>query len=419
MAALIPFPFIIAGLASVFERADMLCFCFGTALGIVSWGLGQLFGYLLTKSENKGVLYLVRIGLWASCGALAFLAEAYLFCTAEEQRLSVMLTPAAVILWCWFGFRFGSKQQLMPTAMIGIYCAEAAVMYPITDSFEEKSRTGRIAILAITAVIIVCGVLLFNRRQLNSFSNMGKGRNRLISRTTLRFNTKTSLAFSGIILFMFFFAGYGARWLWDGVKTVIKFILYLLSRFSMEGEDSGGRELLPIDVSENTRIDTAPFWTIVVIATVILTVILLRKTIMTAIREFIEDFKKRFGKPASRTEEAQYIDVYRSTETGSFRTGTFKKAVRAFKREKEPTKKFRLGYKAFMIRIDEKAEKNTPSDTTRIHLEKGRKVTDFEKLEEVIDVYCNIRYGEGKAEEKDCEIMKKLIDNIGSTRKKV
>ena len=414
MAVIIPFPFIIAGFVSVFEKADYLCFCYGTALGILSWLLGQLFGFLLKKSRNKGSLYLIRWGLFILCGAFIVLAELYLF-TFEKQSLSVMFIPAAAILWCWFGFRFGSGQTLMPVSVVGIYCVEAAFMYPITDSLEEKSNAGRVTILAITAVIIVCGVLFFNRRQLNNLSNMGKNRNRPITKATLRFNTKTALAFSGIILFMFFFAGFGARWLWDGAKAVIRFILYLLTGNPFEvGEDDSYGEL-PIPEEPPVGIDTSAFWTTVVIAAVVLVIVLLHKPIMELIREFIEDFKKRFGKAPVSSEEAHYVDTYLNTGTRSYRRNTFKRAVKAFKREKELTKKYRLGYKAFMVVIDEKSDSSSPSDTAKVHLEKGREITDFGELENVVERYCEIRYGGRKAAAGDCELMEKFLNYLRKT----
>lgn len=411
MAVIIPFPFIIAGFVSVFEKADYLCFCYGTALGILSWLLGQFFGFLLKKSRNKGSLYLIRWGLFIVCGAFIVLAELYLF-TFEKQNLSTMLTPAAAILWCWFGFRFGSGQTLMPVSVVGIYCVEAAFMYPITDSFEEKSIVGRVTILAITAVMIVCGVLLFNRRQLNNLSNMGKNRNRPITKATLRFNTKTSLIFSGIILFMFFFAGFGARWLWEGVKEIIRFILYLLAGNPLESGEDDSYSDLPIPDEPPAGIDTSAFWTAAVIIAVILVIVLLRKSIMEFIREFIEYFKKRFGKDATPNEEAHYIDTYLNTETRSYRRNTFKRAVKAFKREKELTKKYRLGYKAFMVVIDEKSDSSSPSDTAKVHLEKGREITDFGELENVVERYCEIRYGGRKAAAGDCELMEEFLNYL-------
>lgn len=414
MAIIIPFPFIIAGFVSVFGKADYLCFCYGTALGILSWLLGQFFGYLLKKSPNKGLLYLIRCGVFIFCGALIFLAELYLF-IFEKQSLSVMFAPAASILWCWFGFRFGSGQTLMPVSMVGIYCVEAAFMYPITDSLEEKGNWGRVTILVITAVMIVCGVLFFNRRQLNNLSNMGKNRNRPITKATLRFNTKTALAFSGIILFMFFFAGFGARWLWEGAKAVIRFILYLLAGNPLEtGEDDSYGDLA-IPEETPVRIDTSAFWTALVIVSVILVIVLLHKPIMEFIREFIEDFKKRFGKAVVSSEEAHYVDTYLNTETQPYRRNTFKRAVKAFKREKELTKKYRLGYKAFMAAIDEKSESSNPSDTAKVHLEKGRKITDFGELENVVERYCEIRYGGRKAAEGDCELMETFLNYLRKT----
>lgn len=410
MAVIIPFPFIIAGFVSAFEKADYLCFCYGTALCIFGWLLGQFFGYLLKHSPKKSTLYLIRCGLFILCGALIFLAETYLF-IFEKPSLSVMLTPPAAILWCWFGFRFGSGQPLIPVSAVGIYCVEAAFMYPITDTLEEKGNGGRTAILAITAVMIVCGVLFFNRRQLNTLSNMGKNRNRPIAKATLRFNTKTALTFSGMILFMFFFAGFGARWLWEGVREIIRFILYLLAGNPLiEGEDDAYGEL-PVP-EKPMGIDTRAFWTAVVIIAVVLVILLLLKPIIAFIREFIEDVRKKLGKAAVSSEEAHYVDTYLNTETRISRKNTFKRAVRAFRREKEPTKKYRLGYKAFMVAIDERTESRSPSDTAKVHLEKGRVITDFGELNKVVERYCEIRYGGEEAASEDCELMTGFLDYL-------
>lgn len=409
MAALIPFPFIIAGFESIFEEAGLICFCFGIAAGIISWGTGACFGIAMKPALGKSKRILLRFSTVIVCGIFVLIAEAYLSAVGIGG-LALMFAPAAMGMWCWFGFRHSSGQEMMRGILIGFFCFEMAFMYPISASFETRNSIGTTTLMIIAALMIVLGALYFNRKQLDELAMSRRGSEKLISKSSRSFNIKGALGFSGIVLGTFFFVGYLSTRLWEAIAAIIQFLLDRFNNPMLETEEEPPDWAVP-DLEVKTLFNSQPFWWIVITGAVILAVILLRKPIMMFIREFLDSMKKRFNK-MEQTNEGYYTDVYQELDRNIPQRNAFKKTVKAFKREKDPTKRFRLGYKAFMIKIGEKEERTNPSDTTRIHLKKGRSITDFEDLDKVVDAYCDIRYGEREAETGDCEIMGRLINKL-------
>ncbi|MDE6579356.1 MAG: hypothetical protein K2K41_02355 [Ruminiclostridium sp.] len=118
------------------------------------------------------------------------------------------------------------------------------------------------------------------------------------------------------------------------------------------------------------------------------------------------------GRERALETETEYTDIYQETDRKSVRDNTFKKAFKAFMREKDLQKKFRLGYKAFMAGLKAKELELLPSDTPNCHLEKGNTLTQSENLCKTVEKYYGVRYDNAVPTKKDCDIMKTLLKEI-------
>ncbi|MDE7280140.1 MAG: hypothetical protein K2N36_00165 [Ruminiclostridium sp.] len=343
MSFLMPIPFFLAGAASAFEKVPLWVFAFGIAGALISWLCGAIMGSFLKRAEKRTV-YVVR-AISVTIGiALVVLCEIAVF-AFRMGSLAPMFIPAAFVFWYWFGFRTGSGERLVSNMVLGGYGVEAVFMYPICASFNQSLA---FYIILLTAVMTVLSALLINFRQVSGLSLRGKSENRLLSRACTRFNVKTTLIFCGIILFAFFFCGVGAKWLWEGIKAVIRYIIYLIAWLGSLMEKGGDFELgndptsPPFQITEN-RLDKMLLW----IAYIVLAVIAF-KPLMKALKRLYRFIMEKLGRESTVMEETAYTDIYQETDRRRTRENSFKKAMKAFAREKDPTKKFRLGYKAFM-----------------------------------------------------------------------
>lgn len=407
MAAAIPFPLLLAGIASAFEKIPSWAVLGGIAGGIVSWILGQLLGILLKKASEKAI-YFVRVFSVIAGIILTALFEVVIF-SAGLGSLAPFFVPLAYIFWYWFGFRASSGQRLISYMVIGGYGLEAAFMYPICASFNGKAA---LYIIILTAFLTVTGALLINFRQVSGLSLRGKSENKLLTKACARFNIKATLIFCGIILFAFFFCGVGAKWLWEGIKAVIRYIIYLMSLLgaAMNGADNDG-DIPDSPFAEIPLNDNLVGQVLTRIAVIVLAVIFF-KHFVRFIKRLYRAIMDKLGRKALQADMPEYTDIYQTNEKKRTDKNTFKKAFKAFLREKNADKKFRLGYKAFMTGLTEKNLELSPSDTPACHREKGSTLTQSESLYTAVDRYYSVRYDGISPTKEDCEVMKELLREI-------
>ena len=372
------------------------------------WLLGWLMG-LPVKAVHEKKRALMKI-LYIAVGTVMVVLCEWLLIVLENNTVTMILVPLAIIFCYWFGFRLCSDRELLPFSAIWIYCVETALTYPMCRAFEEHNNIGSTAIFIMAAAMTVMGAVIVNVRHLEQLSWQGGGTELNLAKATVRFNLKKTLTFSGILLFMFFFAGWGAKWLWEGIKALIQLILYLLYNLA---------SIIPANTKEfETKDDPLPkyeadlLWQILSVVIIAAILIIFMKPLLRHLKRLIQYIKERLtSKPDNTgTLEASYVDTYEESERYVPAKNTFRKAYRAFAREKDPSKKYRLGYKAFMLLLGRKDE-NTPSDTTAVHLVRGRVYDDI-LAENVIGKYERLRYHEFVPTKEDCQELDRLLKAV-------
>lgn len=409
MAVLIPFPLLITGLSSTYQKIPHWAVVLCLLCGAVSWALGHLVGRLMTRVKGRGV-YFARLTLVIVGIIITVFCEIIIF-TVRMGIFAPMFIPLSLIFWYWFGFRAGSRQSTVPNMIIGAYAVETVFMYPICAAFNENSA---LAILILTAFLTVLGALLINFRQVSGSAMRGKSENRLLTKACARFNVKTTLIFCGIVLFAFFFAGYGAKWLSDTLKAVIRFIIYIMGLLAMQGDgeyDPGGDADSSVIQVEPNSWGRYLIW----IAVIVLAVIFF-KPFIKLLKNLYRYIMGKLGKTPEEESESEYVDIYQSTDIRQPLKNTFKKAFKKFLREKELKKKYRLGYKAFMLGLEEHGAELAPGDTADEHCKKGRELLQSEALYAIADKYSEVRYDEQTPSKEDCDIMKGLLKEISGTK---
>lgn len=407
-AILAPLPLIITSAASDNGGLELSKLAFYAAIGAAMWLLGWLMG-LPVKAVPEKMRALMKVLSIAAATIIVVLCE-WLLIVLENNTVTMILVPLAIIFCYWFGFRLCSDRELLPFSAIWIYCVETALTYPMCRAFEEHNSIGSTAIFIMAAAMTVMGAVIVNVRHLEQLSWQGGGTELNLVKATVRFNLKKTLTFSAILLFMFFFAGYGAKLLWEGVKALVRWLLDLL-------ETLGSLvDVEPIDLQfphpEVLEENDNWLWQILSVLIIAAILIIFMKPLLRHLKRLIQYIKERLSaKPDNTgTLEASYVDTYEESERWSPSRNTFRKAYRAFAREKDPTKKYRLGYKAFMLLLGRKDE-NTPSDTTAVHLVRGRVYDDI-LAENVIGKYERLRYHEFVPTKEDCQELDKLLKAV-------
>lgn len=414
-AALIPAPLMVTSLASVYRDNNLL-------LPMLIWWLGGVFLLFLgrltgnwVKSAGKKAIYAARITAGAAGFFSAVFSVFFVYLT-QMNSLAYMFMPGAAVFWYWFGYKFGLEKEIITNMVIGGYCLEAVFLFPMCSSLGENSLSANIVIIISAAVLLVSTVLI-NRRQLVRLAYRGKNETAVLSKDTRRFNLKLTLIFSAIILIPFFFARWGGKWLWEILKAIIQFLLSLFVDMSDDATQIIGD---PGSVNIEIAANDGMWFKILISIMAIIIVIILAKPLVNAIYRLIRSIKQKLGRLENESSvEAGYIDFYEISEEKIQRDIGFKKAYKSFLKEKELTRKYRLGYKAFMIKLNELGEENLLYDTTTVHCEKGSRVIDRDSVEKVINKYEQLRYSDRTVTAEDCSQMDIMLRSLSKARYRV
>ena len=409
-AIFVPLPLIITSATGGSGRLELSELAFYAGECAAAWLIAALLGLLLRKVPDK--IYAVIKMLSIVLGVVTTALCEWLLIDMGNNSAAMMFMPVAVALCWWFGYRQGSGKDVLPFGAMGGYCVEAVFVYPMCCAMEKENNIiGSTSILIITSVLIVMGAVIFNLRHLEQLSYQGGGKELALSKATVRFNLKKTLTFSAVLLFLFLFSGFGATWLWEAVKAFIRWLLDLLQKLSnlvdLEPIDMGVPE---IEIPQNENPIVRAIFYMITAAIIITGAILLIRYIKKLIATIRKYMKIR---AENKSVEAGYVDIYEESERQQ-RKSTYSRAYRAFAREKDLTKKYRLGYKAFMLLLGRKNE-NTPSDTTGVHLVRGRIYDDI-LAENVISKYERLRYHRYSPTKEDCEELDRLLKTVHGQR---
>lgn len=413
-AFLIPFPLMITAVSNVYHGLRNSHFAVWTILGAASLILGYIAGYTVKKSRVEN-LHIKRI-ITVSAGAVISAGSISAVFALNMSTVAMIFLPLAIFLWYMMGCKSGLGLDLLTNTVLGVICIEAAFLFPMCKSFDKSGTTADAVLAVFGAEIVICAVLL-NIRHLRKITVRGNSVS-VISKNTVRFNLKISLSFAFIVLAFFLFARFGAYWLWEGLKALIKFLL------SLTREPECIDVQIINDIPKFTQLFSAGnslTWLIIMLIIVIVGILLLIKPIRNAISELMEKFNKRLeGLGGKYTKKLAYTDFYETDSAGKQVPNGLKHAYRLFLKEKELRSKYRLGYKAFIIGLGELGETNLPCDTTLIHSMREEKNIGSEFGSSVIKRYEGLRYNDESVTEEDCirmEIMLKRCAGVKRSRK--
>lgn len=413
-AVIVPLPLFITSMAIAYQGtvqpALLLIYLAAAAL---AWALGIFIGILQDKINGKlyAVVNMARIAV----GAAIVIGSAAVLLFSGSNSISMIFFPLALIVCYILGCRLGNGAEPLTFAIMGIFFVEGVFTYPLC--YEEKTNGHIFAgiIFALTLVFIVLSAVILNLRNVERVSYKGNGVISL-SKPVVRFNVKRTLGFMAALLLFFFLAPPLASLLFDGIKAFVQWLLELLSKLGQTANnvDFGDSDLGNPD---NIVYQRNIILEIIMIIAAAVVIALLIKPVINALARFLRNLKMRLGiKEEYRAATSEYVDVYEESGSArSYRTDTFKKAYKAFLREKDPTKKYRLGYKAYMIKLKETA----PSDTTGKHLVKGRRVYGDDmrgQLEDTVSGYDSLRYNDKIPTEEELNRLSGMLKDLAKKR---
>ncbi len=408
------FTFDTAGFDNISAFRITAYFLIGFAVAYVGYASVMLSGKIRKHRARNAVRKIVLLTLGAAVAVLSAVVASIL---SFDPGLCFALS--LFYLLCYGVGAYSCRRnysEIFPIGWLGGYVVEMAILYLSFGAFvrEELVSDGRSVLMA--SFIIQCAFcsILVNQTNILVQASRRSETKGMIPKNMRRYNLLLISFVSVFLLSAYLFRDFIAEVIKlavQGIWTVIMFLLDLLPFQTVDNTSDVNMDAKPDIMFINEGTDYSMIIVLIILAVL---AFLLRKKIYKAIcgliRKIYEMFTK--GKPQNDEYEEEYLDEYESvseTNERRMRPLTLKKVLREYSSEKDKARKFRLGYKAYLLWIKGYRIELNASDTAGIHKRKGEKLnSDLELFEDIERYYNEIRY-DSKISDEACERMAELI----------
>ena len=144
----------------------------------------------------------------------------------------------------------------------------------------------------------------------------------------------------------------------------------------------------------------------------LIAVIRFRKQILNFFKDLLAPLFRESKREFSQPFADEITDTISKSDSERSRRRSEQQLLRRFRKESDPRKKFRMGYKLFMLRLSRSAFPLLPCDTTSVHAQKGTCAFQRGDIDEMVKVYNEVRYGGRIPAPDQLEAQQKLIEEI-------
>ncbi|MCM1164808.1 MAG: DUF4129 domain-containing protein [Lachnospiraceae bacterium] len=408
-------------------RYEPLAYCAVYAVWAVFYALGALCGKAARALELSGkpskkaqpvvrflsraaallptaVFIIIVVRADITTGALFYALPAALVAFFGAHG-SVKKSYSDVFSRGWFAFYFGAG-------------AVAALMLRSSHD-EQLAKDGIFQICAVFALMILLSALLANQTNIDLCTKQRAGGKSVLPSGLRRYNAVLITVVCSVTIGLFVFA----RPLAELVKLLISLIgrgfLGLMTALSSciniqdmpeDAPSNGAPDISAIAADERAGL-LANLLTALLIAVMLVVLFLLRKHIWNFIKSIFEPLFAKGKTPSDIPffDEILVSDARKLTPRARRRTE--RELSRKYGKEKDPARKYRLGYALFLLRLGRTGSPPAPSDTTTVHREKGESAFGTD-LGELSEVYALVRYGENAPTAEELARQEKILAEL-------
>lgn len=388
-------------------------------------GAATLFaGFFAKEGLVRGVKSrprLVLSRLYVFFLAAVVIAATIVFSLLLKLDIGLSFSLVLLFLFCYYvGFRSFGKDfaDIFPLSWFGGYVVEAVMLYLTYGAYNsaELVQTGRSVLMA--AFIAECAfvAILINQTSIYLQASRRRETMAMLPKNMRSYNMGLISVVSSLLMLVFIFHDIivsAIGLIVKGFLLVIEFLYGLLPFTTVDNTSEGD---IQTGQAMELNQSSSDFFLIVFIA-FILIIFLLRKPIIKAIRLLIKQIATMFTrrvelqKPYEEAFIDEYTDVDKSGEKRG-RTVTLRECLREYGRERDGERKFRIGYKAYLLWLKSYKIDVNASNTAGIHKKKGERLCADAELCRCIETdYNKLRYN-GELDDNSAADMERLISVI-------
>lgn len=427
---LLPLPLLFVFDVSAFRGFDILRYLIYYSACIVICPVGY---FLLSarKAQHKPkliFLFNMIIGVVAiALVVLTGLGSALVHSVMGENEFDAFtlcfgLIPS-VLLWYHLGMRIKKYNfdEIYSFPWLGIYLVETVLCYIFCCVMEaDRAYLGasktKIAVLLVIMGLIT--VILVNQTNIQTQIDQRRNTNLIVPKGLRLYNAKLIGIVGAIIIAALFLKDYiaaGLTWIVTMTLKIIDALIFNI-RFQQTDPIYGEDTQIPEGNLFSTERGGKDFLIYILVIVSVILVIVFRKKIISFFKSIVARFFGKFSAEDTDVYEADnYTDSYEKLDIRQERiTKTTKKdCLKMYRKEQDKTKKFRLGYRLYLMWLSERGSDNLGNMTVEQQAEKSKKIYHGENdTLQLANRYSEIRYNDKNASDKDFEVADSFINEL-------
>ncbi len=346
-----------------------------------------------SRSFRPKAIFLSKAALAVPIIAFVIVCGAFELSTA----LYIYALPAAIIMYHG-GYSTHRKEysDIFSRGWFALYFIAAVVCSVIIYFTRDKdimSAAGYQFCIGFGALIVLAAILT-NQTNIDICTHQRDSGRLALPKGLRSYNCWLSAAVVAVIVLLLLFAVPLAQLMWLGLKQILGLILSLIRSLGgtpsegdiLSGSDGAG---MAVEGGDNSFAAAASVFLILALIGI---VILFRKQIASFCRGIVAPlFRLREDE-----EHIGYMDEF--SEIPDMRDISRKKReqqlYKLFRKENDPIRKYRLGYRLMLLRLSMTQYPPIPTDNTDIHRVKGENGLRSDNVRRIVSVYNDVRYSE-------------------------
>ena len=360
------------------------------------------------------------VAIFLSKAALAVPVIAYLVvCGVLElsTALFIYALPAAIIMY-YGGYSTHKKEysDIFTRGWFALYFVLALICSLIIYFTKDDS------IMSVAGyqfcigfgVLIVLAAILTNQTNIDICTHQRDSGRVALPKGLRSYNCGLVAAVVAVVVALLLFAVPLGQLLLLGLKQILMFILNVLR--SLGGTPSEDDALSEPDLGPGGFGVGAGDNSFAAALTVLLFIGL--GLLIFAFRKQIAEFFKELVAPLFRLKENDenigYMDEFSeiSDKRGTSRKKREQQLYRLYRRENDPIKKYRIGYRLMLLRLTLTQYPPVPTDNTDIHRVKGENGLRNENVRQIVGIYNDVRYSGRIPTNEELSFEERFIEEI-------
>ena len=425
---IVPLPLLLMLDSAAFKEPSILRYLFyylASIPAIVAGYLLKKFKTAQTKPKKillSNFLILLTLILIAvtTCICVNKIEEASDFSFNGAQVIFALIP--ALSFWFMLGMKLNKRSfsDVYTPLWLCIFIVETFLCYGFGFFIKEDHppmATAQSVMVYLLIIMSLIVALLINQSNIETQINQRKNTNLIVPKGLKSHNAKLIIIVGAVILVAMLFRNLIASVTWWIIQTTLRLIDAILQLIKMETSaqitPEGEVPTSPLIGVQNNGPDFTVF---IITLIVIVLVIVFRHKIF----DFIKTLAMRFiGKFSVNEEESfndsNYVDYYEPIiqQTEIANPETENDCLKRYKKEKDHTEKYRLGYRLYMMWL---AKRNrNMSDKLTVEQQKlvAKKTYHGDSdIDNISDCYTEIRYNDGKADSEELSTMDVLVKEL-------